>query len=475
VFTKVLIANRGEIALRVARACRELGVRSVAVYSTVDKDSAVVGYADEAVQIGPGPSKRSYLSMPAIIESALLTGADAIHPGYGFLSEDPYFAEACAANGITYIGPPADVIARLGDKVAARTLMAEVGVPMLPGSLAPVRTVDEAKAIVDQIGLPVIIKAAAGGGGRGMSVVREESEFARAYRETRAAAQALFGDSRVYVERYLERGRHVEIQVLADAHGQVVQLGERDCSTQRRHQKLVEESPAPGLPEHVRKAMGEAAVRGAQAAGYVGAGTFEFLVDEAGGFYFMEVNCRIQVEHPVTEMVTGIDLVQEQIRIAAGERLRLRQQDVFARGASIECRVNVEDPDRGFVPSPGLLEEFVPAGGPFVRVDTHGFPGYRVPADYDSLLAKVVVWAPDREQAIERMRRALAEFRIAGPGVRTTSAFLAELIDDPVFRSGEHTTSIVEDVLAARSGDRLELARTRRRPSEEEVPARQAA
>jgi len=473
VFGKVLVANRGEIALRVARACRELGIRTVAVYSTVDAGSAVVGYADESVHIGPGPARRSYLSMPAIIESALRTGADAIHPGYGFLSEDPYFAEACAANGIAFIGPPAELISRLGDKVAARTLMSQVGIPMLPGSLCPLGTVDEARAVVDEIGLPVMVKAAAGGGGRGMTVVRAEADFSRAYRETKAAAQALFGDSRVYVERYLDRARHVEIQILADAHGSVIQLGERDCSAQRRHQKLVEETPAPGLPDHVREAMGEAAVHGAQAAGYVGAGTFEFLVD-AGGFYFMEVNCRIQVEHPVTEMVTGIDLVQEQIRIAAGERLRLRQRDVRPRGAAVECRINVEDPDRGFAPSPGTLEEFVPSGGPFVRVDTHGFPGYRVPADYDSLLAKLIVWAPDRPQALARMRRALDEFRVSGPGVRTTTAFLGELISDPAFRHGEHTTSIVDDVLAARGGGSVDLSRGRRRPNGD-TPVRRAA
>jgi len=473
-FRKILIANRGEIALRVARACRELGIPTVAVYSTVDQDSAVVRYADESVRIGPGPAKRSYLSMPAIIESARRSGADAIHPGYGFLSEDPYFAEACAAAGITLIGPPADVIARLGDKVAARTLMAEAGVPMLPGSLRPLRTVDEAKAVVDEIGLPVIIKAAAGGGGRGMSVVRDEAEFSRAYRETRAAAQALFGDSRVYVERYLDRARHVEIQILADTHGSVIQLGERDCSAQRRHQKLVEETPAPGLPDHVREAMGEAAVRGARAAGYVGAGTFEFLLDDLGRFYFMEVNCRIQVEHPVTEMATGVDLVQEQIRIAAGERLGLQQRDVQPRGAVVECRINVENADRGFAPSPGLLEEFVPPGGAFVRVDTHGFPGYRVPADYDSLLAKLVVWAPDRSQALDRMRRALAEFRISGPGVHTTAEFCAELISDPVFARGEHTTSIVDDVLSARLAGVVELDRGRRRATAPE-PALLAA
>ena len=464
-FEKVLIANRGEIALRVARAARELGVRTVAVYSTVDEDSAVVRYADEAVRIGPGPAKRSYLSMPAVLEAALRTGADAIHPGYGFLSEDAYFAEAVAAEGITFIGPPPEVIAMLGDKVAARAAMAGAGVPMLPGSLRPLRTADEAKAVVDEIGLPVIIKAAAGGGGRGMTVVRDEADFVRAYRETVATAQQLFGDGRVYVERYLEKARHVEVQVLADSYGGVIHLGERDCSAQRRHQKLVEETPAPGLPEAVREAMGQAAVRGARSAGYVGAGTFEFLYDpRTGDFHFMEVNCRIQVEHPVTEMVTGVDLVQEQIRIAAGEPLSLLQSDVRLDGASVEARINVEDPDRNFVPAPGLLTEFVPPGGPFVRVDTHGYAGYKVPADYDSLLAKLVVWAPDRRQALARLRRALEEFRISGPGVRTTAGFLAELVADPVFAAGEHSTSIVEDVLAGRVEEPVRLDR-RRRPA----------
>ncbi|GGQ86316.1 acetyl-CoA carboxylase biotin carboxylase subunit [Couchioplanes azureus] len=450
-FEKVLIANRGEIGLRVARACRELGVRTVAVHSVVDRCSALVQYADEAVQIGPGPARRSYLNMPAIIEAARLTGADAIHPGYGFLSEDPYFAEVCAANDIAFIGPPAEVIAQLGDKTAARAVMKHADVPMLPGSIEPLATLHEAQAVVAEIGYPVIIKAAAGGGGRGMAMVREPAGFAQAYAETKATAQALFGDSRVYVERYLERARHVEIQILADRYGEVIELGERDCSAQRRHQKLVEETPAPGLPEEVRRAMGAAAIRGARAAGYVGAGTFEFLVDGDHHFFFMEVNCRIQVEHPVTEMATGVDLVAEQIRIAAGEPLRLRQEDVHPRGAVIECRVNVEDPARNFAPSPGLLETFVPAAGPFVRVDTHGYPGYRVPADYDSLLAKLLVWAPDREQAIERMQRALAEFQVTGPGVRTTMPFLAQLLAAPSFRRGDHTTAIVDEVLAAQA------------------------
>ncbi|MFD6071161.1 acetyl-CoA carboxylase biotin carboxylase subunit [Amycolatopsis lurida] len=449
-FSKVLIANRGEIALRVARACRELGIGVVAVYSTADRDSAVVRYADESVHIGPEAARDSYLSIPALIEAARRTGATAIHPGYGFLSEDPDFAEVCRENGIVHIGPPAEVIARLGDKPAARTLMAEVGLPMLPGSLGPLPTVAAAQETADEIGYPVIIKAAAGGGGRGMRIVHEADEFAAAYRETAAGAQLLFGDSRVYVERYLPVSRHVEIQVLADQYGEVIALGERDCSVQRRHQKLIEESPAPGLPAEVVDRMQQVAVAGAKAAGYVGAGTFEFLLAPDGAFYFMEVNCRIQVEHPVTEMMTGVDLVAEQIRIAAGEPLTVRPPGTRPPGAAIECRINAEDAARGFVPTPGVLTEFVPAGGPFVRVDTHGFPGYRVPAGYDSLLAKLIVWAPTRAEAVRRMDRALAEFRVEGPGVRTTSEFLRDVLHDPEFRSGTHSSDIVGRVLESR-------------------------
>ncbi|HEX6970548.1 MAG TPA: acetyl-CoA carboxylase biotin carboxylase subunit [Micromonosporaceae bacterium] len=453
-FKKVLIANRGEIALRVARACRELGMQAVAVYSTVDRESAVVRYADEAVHIGPGPAKRSYLNIAAIVEAALQTGADAVHPGYGFLSEDPDFAEVCQKSGLVFVGPPAEVIAALGDKTAARTMMAQAGLPMLPGSLEALPSAEEAQRFADKIGYPVIIKAAAGGGGRGMRVVTDPGRFVRSYQETRAGAQALFGDPRVYVERYLEHARHVEVQILADQLGNVVHLGTRDCTVQRRHQKLVEETPAPGLPAHVLDEMGRAAVRGAQAAGYVGAGTFEFLVDADHNFYFMEVNCRVQVEHPVTEAVTGIDIVQEQFRIAAGQPLAMRQQDVAIRGAAIECRVNVEDPGRQFVPTPGLLEEFEPPGGPFVRVDTHGYPGYRVPAAYDPLLAKVVVWGPTREAALDRMDRALAEFRVRGPGVCTTVDFLRAVVRHPQFRSAGHSTAIVDRILADRAGDR---------------------
>jgi acetyl-CoA carboxylase biotin carboxylase subunit len=446
-FGKVLIANRGEIALRVARTCRELGIATVAVYSTDDRDSAIVGYADEAVQIGPGPARRSYLNIPAVIEAAMRTGAEAVHPGYGFLSEDADFAEICESHDLVFIGPPPSVIQALGDKTAARALMTKAGLPLLPGGVDPARNLDEAQQIADAIGYPVIIKAAAGGGGRGMSVVRSHADFPRAFQDTKAGAQVLFGDGRVYVEKYLEYARHVEVQVFADKYGGVVHLGERDCSVQRRHQKLVEEAPAPTLPEGVAERMRKAAAIGAETVGYVGAGTFEFLVDPQGEFYFMEVNTRIQVEHPVTEMITGMDLVREQLLVADGQPLSVRQPDVALNGSAIECRINVEDPRRDFMPTPGLLTEFVPAGGPFVRVDTHGYTGYRVPATYDSLLAKLLVWAPSRTQALHRMDRALGEFRVAGPGMHTTREFLRDVIRTPAFRSGEHSTAIVDQML----------------------------
>jgi acetyl-CoA carboxylase biotin carboxylase subunit len=448
VFGTVLIANRGEIAVRVLRACRELGIRTVAVHSTEDRDSAVVRMADRSVQIGPAPARQSYLNTAAIIEAARQTGAEAVHPGYGFLSENPDFAEVCEASGLTFIGPSAEVIATLGDKTAARAAMAAAGLPLLPGSIEPLGDAEGAARLADEIGYPVIIKAAAGGGGRGMTIVEDPSEFSRAYQQTRGTAQTLFGDGRVYVERYLASARHVEIQILCDSYGNAIHLGERDCSVQRRPQKLVEETPAPGLPAELTARMGDVAVRGALATGYLGAGTFEFIVDTENNFYFMEVNCRIQVEHPVTEAVTGVDLITEQIRIAAGERLTLTQDDVTPRGVAIECRVNVEDPTRNFVPTPGVLDQFVPPGGPFVRVDTHGYAGYRVPAAYDSLLAKVIAWAPDRTQAIARMRRALGEFTIEGPGIRTTCQFLDRVLRDPLFAEAKHDTSLVAKILA---------------------------
>lgn len=443
---KVLVANRGEIAVRIIRTCTELGIASVAVHSEADRNSAAVALADQAVQIGPGPAKKSYLHIPAVIEAARATGADAIHPGYGFLSEDADFAEVCEDEGIIFVGTPAAVMGQLGDKSSARAVMTDAGLPLLPGSRDPIAGADEAAALAEQIGYPVIVKAVAGGGGRGMRVVRDPADFVAAWNETRASAHAIFRDGRLYVERYLDSARHVEIQILADKHGGIVHLGARDCSLQRRHQKLVEESPAPLVSDELVAEMGAAAVRGARAVGYVGAGTFEFLLDRSGTFYFMEVNCRLQVEHPVTEMVTGIDLVAEQLRIAAGHPLALRQEDIAPRGVSIECRINAEDPGRDFAPAPGLLTECVLPAGPFVRIDTHVHPGYRVPALYDSLLAKVIVWAPDRDAAISRMRRALDEVRIEGPGVATTAEFLHDVLDHPRFRAAEHDTALISSL-----------------------------
>jgi acetyl-CoA carboxylase biotin carboxylase subunit len=437
-FSTVLVANRGEIAVRVARACRELGVGVVAVCSEADRGSSVTRLADRTVVIGPAAPRASYLNAAAIIQAALMTGAQAVHPGYGFLSEDPDFVEACTASGLTFIGPPASVMRRLGDKATARMAMAEAGLPLLPGALEPVA--EEAGRVAEAVGYPLIVKAVAGGGGRGMRVVRRPDELAAAYRETTAAARRLFGDGRVYLERYLTAPRHVEVQVLADGHGRCVHLGERDCSVQRRQQKLIEESPAPGLPAELTNRIAQAAVRGALSVGYTGAGTFEFLVDTDGRFYFIEANCRIQVEHGVTEAVVGIDLVREQIRVAAGARLSITQEDVRPRGVAIECRINAEDPARDFAPTPGVLTEFIPPAGPFVRVDTHAFPGYRVPANYDSLLAKLIVWAPDRDQAIARMRGALDELRVGGTGIHTTAGYLSAVLADPCFRAAAHST-----------------------------------
>ncbi|MBX6389532.1 MAG: acetyl-CoA carboxylase biotin carboxylase subunit [Frankia sp.] len=444
----VLIANRGEIALRVLRTCRELGLRTVAVYSTDDRDSAVVRQADAAVHIGPGPAARSYLNIPAVIEAARLAKADAVHPGYGFLSENPDFAEVCESEGLTFVGPPAHVMEKLGDKAVARDLMVSAGLPLLPGSRTSLDRAEEARAFADSIGYPVIIKAAAGGGGRGMRVVSHAEEFLRAYTETRAGAQAVFGDGRVYVERYLPSARHVEIQVLLDRYGNGVHMGARDCSVQRRHQKLVEETPAPALPADLLAEMGQAALRGVASVGYVGAGTVEFLVDPGRAYYFMEVNCRLQVEHPVTELVTGVDLVAEQLAIAAGEKLGITQDSLAMRGAALECRINAEDPERDFAPTPGLIEECHLPAGPFVRVDSHVFAGYRVPARYDSLLAKLVVWAPDREGALRRMRAALAEVRLAGPGLATTVPFLRRVLDDRRFQTATHDASLVAQLMA---------------------------
>ncbi|HEX5741502.1 MAG TPA: acetyl-CoA carboxylase biotin carboxylase subunit [Pilimelia sp.] len=443
---RLLVANRGEIALRVVRACRELGVESVAVHSSADADSPAVRLADAAVHIGPPSPRASYLHIPSIVEAARNSGADAVHPGYGFLSEDPDFAEVCADAGLMFVGPPPQVMQRLGDKSAARAAMAEAGLPLLPGTVAPVATAAEGARVAGDIGYPVIIKAVAGGGGRGMAVVHRAGDFARAFAETTAAAHAVFRDGRVYVERYLTGARHVEVQVLCDAHGAGVHLGERDCSVQRRHQKLIEETPSTCLTPSLRARMGAAAVRGALAVGYRGAGTMEFLVDDAGRFSFMEMNCRIQVEHPVTEMVTGIDLVGEQIRVAAGEPLGYRQDAVALTGAAVECRINAEDPARGFAPTPGPLDVVEWPAGPWTRVDSGYASGSRVSPHYDSLLAKVVTWGPDRARALARMERALTELRVQGRGVTTTTEFHRRILRHPAFRAGTHSLRLVEEL-----------------------------
>ncbi len=443
-FSKILIANRGEIAVRIIRACRELGVRTVAVYSQADADALHVQLADEAVCIGPPPATQSYLKVAALISAAEITGAEAIHPGYGFLAENAHFAEVCEQCTIRFIGPSSSSIQAMGDKAAARRLAAAQGVPILPGSQHPVHELEEARRIAREIGYPLIIKASGGGGGKGMRVVREPDALESALAMAAAEAAAAFGDPAVYLERYLPDPRHVEIQILVDAHGTGVFLGERDCSIQRRHQKLLEESPSPALTESRRQAMGRAALLIARAAAYQNAGTVEFLLDERGDFFFMEMNTRIQVEHPVTEMVTGLDLLKLQIRIAAGERLPIGQPDVALRGHSLECRINAEDPDR-FLPSPGRLTNIRLPGGPGVRVDTHAYVGYRMPSQYDSLLAKVIVHGQDREEAILRMQRALDELLIEG--VQTTIPFHQKVLRHPDFLMGRVSTRFVERLM----------------------------
>jgi acetyl-CoA carboxylase biotin carboxylase subunit len=441
VFRKVLIANRGEIALRIVRACRELGIETVAVYSEADRESLHVRFADDDVCIGPAPARDSYLRIPRLIAAAEITGADAIHPGYGFLAENAEFAETCAASGITFIGPTPHQIRTMGDKAAARAAMIANDVPVVPGTPGPVEDVDEALAYAEKMGFPVIIKAAAGGGGKGMRVARDSDDFARSFQLARSEALSAFGNGSVYVEKYLERPRHVEFQILGDTHGTVIHLGERDCSVQRRHQKLVEESPCPAMTPDLRKRMGDAAVKGAKAIDYVGAGTIEMLLDEDGSYYFMEMNTRIQVEHPVTEMITGVDLVKEQIRVAAGEKLSISETPEM-RGHVIECRVNAEDPARNFQPSPGRIDVFHMPGGNGVRVDTHVYAGYTVPPFYDSMIAKLIVHGRDRPEALAKMRLALDTFIIQG--VTTTIPFLGTLMNHPRFVEGAVHTKFLE-------------------------------
>ena len=447
-FRKILIANRGEIALRVIRACRELDVRTVAVYSEADRESLHVRFADEDVCIGPPSARESYLNIPRIIAAAEITGADAIHPGYGFLAENAEFSEICERSQLTFIGPNPDQIRKMGDKAVARQTMAEVGVPIVPGT-GVLSDPEAALAAAEEIGFPVLIKAAAGGGGKGMRVAADALDFARQYGMARQEAASAFGDDSVYIEKYLARPRHIEFQVLGDQHGRVIHLGERDCSIQRRHQKLIEEAPSPALTPELRARMGEAAVRGAAAIDYVGAGTIEFLLDEDGSFYFMEMNTRIQVEHPVTEMTTGFDLVKEQIRAAAGLPLSMPEGDIQLRGHAIECRINAEDPTRNFAPSPGTISTFHLPGGPGVRVDTHVYAGYRVPPFYDSLLGKLIVHGHTREEAIMRMRHSLASFVVEG--VHTTIPFLHDMMEHPGFVSGEVDTKFLDRVMAERA------------------------
>ena len=439
-FNKVLIANRGEIAVRIIAACRDLGLRTVIAYSDVDRDALPVRLADERVCIGPASPRESYLDVPRILTAAEISGADAIHPGYGFLAESHALAEVCEACRVTFIGPPPESIRSMGDKALARRIMQEAGVPILPGTESGVSGVEEATRIAGEVGYPVLLKASFGGGGRGMRIVGEESELATALNSAATEAQAAFGDAEVYIERYLPSVRHVEVQVFADVHGSTVHLGERDCSVQRRHQKLVEEAPGPGLAEATRAKLGEAAVNAAEAVGYRNAGTVEFLMDPDGNFFFSEMNVRIQVEHPVTEMVTGLDLVREQIRVAAGEPLSFSQESVEVAGAAIECRINAEDPER-FIPSPGTITAFHSPGGPGVRVDTAAHAGAVIPPYYDSLVAKLIVHGEDRAHAVARMRRALAEMEVEG--IHTTLPLHRRIMESEEFLAGGFDTGFI--------------------------------
>ncbi len=441
-FRKLLIANRGEIALRIMRACRELGIRTVAVYSEADRESLHMRFADEAVCIGPALAAHSYLKASRIIAAAEITGAEAVHPGYGFLAENADFAEICRRSDLVFVGPTPDQIRTMGDKAVARQTMRAADVPVVPGSDGLVENEEEALAVAHRIGFPVMIKAAAGGGGKGMRIADSEESFARTFATARAEAEAGFGDGAMYLERCIVKPRHIEFQVFGDSFGRVVHLGERDCSIQRRHQKLVEEAPSPALNSALRARMGDAAVRAAEAIGYVGAGTVEFLLDQSGEFFFIEMNTRIQVEHPVTEATTGLDLVKEQIRVAAGEALSFPAGVQRQHGHAIEFRVNAEDPARAFAPSPGLITTVHPPGGPGVRVDTHIYSGYRVPPFYDSLLAKLIVWGNTRDEAVVRGREALESFVVEG--VATTIDYLAAITRDEDFRKGDVDTGFVE-------------------------------
>lgn len=441
-FKKILIANRGEIALRILRTCREMGIKTVIVYSDADKDSLPVRWADEAYCIGPAPSDKSYLNIANIISVAELSGAEAIHPGYGFLSENANFADICENCGITFIGPAMEAIERMGNKALARQTMIDAGVPVVPGSEGIIKNLDEAADLAEQIGYPVLIKASAGGGGRGMRVAHNHEDLLNSITAAQTEAQAAFGDGGVYLEKYVEQPRHIEFQILGDKQGNIISLGERDCSIQRRNQKLLEEAPSSAITPELRKQMSEIAVQAAQAVGYYNAGTIEFLLDKDNNFYFIEMNTRIQVEHPVTEMVTGIDLIKEQIRLAAGEPLGYTQDDVKINGYAIECRINAENPSKDFMPMPGTITSYLPPGGPWVRMDSAIYQGYQVPPYYDSMIGKLIVWGADRQQAISRMERALAELVIEG--VPTTTPFQLNILKNAFYRRGEVYTNFIK-------------------------------
>lgn len=447
-FSRILIANRGEIALRIQRACKDLGIETVAVYSEADKDSLHLRYADETICIGPAKSADSYLNIPAIIAAAEIADVEAIHPGYGFLSENAHFAEVCQSCNIKFIGPSAPAITECGDKVAAKELAARADVPCVPGSDGPVENEQDALAVARKIGFPVLIKAAAGGGGRGMRVAHNEPSLVTGFHSARSEAESAFNNPTVYIEKFIEKPRHVEIQIIADQHGNVVHLGERDCSLQRRHQKLIEESPCPVLDDDTREAMGQAAVRLAQVSGYYSAGTVEFLLDKNKNFYFIEVNSRIQVEHPVTEMVTGTDLIREMILVAAGEKLSFTQEDIRMNGHAMEFRINAEDPDRNFQPSPGRITTFVAPAGPGVRWDSHVYQGYTVPPHYDSMVGKLIVHRPTRKLTIETARRALSELQI--DGVKTTRDLFLRILDHSDFCAGDIDTGFIDRYFAPR-------------------------
>ncbi|NLI99037.1 acetyl-CoA carboxylase biotin carboxylase subunit [bacterium] len=443
-FTKVLIANRGEIAVRIIRACKELGIGTVAVYSQADSEALHARLADEAVCIGPPLASESYLKVTNLISAAEVSGCEAVHPGYGFLAENARFAQAVSESGLTFIGPTPDNITKMGDKSLAKQTMRAARIPVIPGSEKDVKSVAEAKKLASEYGYPVLLKAAAGGGGKGMRLARDEKELEAGYKMAKAEAKAAFGDDRLYLEKYIEKPRHVEIQIIADSFANIVHLAERECSIQRRHQKLIEESPSPAVNEALRKRMGESAVAAAKTIGYQSAGTIEFLLDASGNFYFMEMNTRIQVEHPVTEMISGYDLLKEQIRVAAGEKLSVTKDVLKPYGHAIECRINAEDPDRDFMPTPGKITFLHLPGGPGVRVDTHIFADYKIPPNYDSLIAKVIAWGETRAEAIVRMRRALEEFYIEG--VKTTIPFHLKVLDDTEFQKGNLHTSFIPEM-----------------------------